>query len=329
MKSLRLMAALPALMVIAAAGCSAGGGGGGAFSCQDGGVCPSPQVCGPQGFCVSPGTAGSGGASGSGGSAGGTGGGFGGTGGGFGGTGGGFGGTGGGFGGTGGGFGGTGAGGPCTDATDCPNTSTLVCDPATATCVAGQCSDTLACPTGKTCVSQVDEATVGACYPECSLGAPCPAGATCNYGAYDGSDGFCWNSGSSTEGQSCSPKSLSTGCVTGLLCAQDNGVPVCRKVCNYWDGAPGCPSGQHCALNFVCFSEASTETAAIGGTCSFSATGGEPCGSDGSAWRGICLDQGTGTLFCTKMCRPGFTADCPAGQSCTGFPNAPELGACL
>jgi hypothetical protein len=325
-----LLGSLAIWIGIATAGCSSGGGGG-AHPCADGGTCPVGQICGSQGFCVPQPSGGSGGADGGLGG-GGASGGFGGTGGSFGGTGGtggGFGGTGGSFGGTGGGFGGTGGGEACTDVGECPNTSTQVCDPATGTCVAGQCSDALDCPSGKMCVAQVDNATYGACYATCSpTGSPCANGATCRITNYVGSEGFCQNAGSGTEGQSCSAQSLNTSCVKDYLCASDNGTPVCRKQCDFWSSSPGCPGGQHCALSFVCFMESSSESAAIGQACSFAATGGEPCGSDGLVWRGLCVDAGSG-MVCTKICRTNASADCPSGQSCIAFPTAPEIGACI
>jgi hypothetical protein len=326
-KTAWLWAVLPASFLIATVGCSSGGGGGGGISCLDGGSCPTPQVCGPQGFCVTPGTGGGSGSGGGGGSGGGVAGtaGVGGTGGGFGGTGGGFGGT----GGTGGGFGGTGGGGPCTDVSECPSTLTFVCDPMTQTCVGGQCSDTLACPSGM-CVLQDGDATIGACYPSCvpASSQTCAGGAACRIASYDGAEGFCHGSGSGSEGQSCMSQSLSTGCMTGLLCASDNGSSVCRKQCSFWNSSPGCPSGQHCALNWVCFAEPTMEPVALGQACSFSATGGEPCGSDGTAWRGICVDLGSGQV-CAKVCRVSSFSDCASGETCSALQGAPEVGVCI
>jgi hypothetical protein len=236
----------------------------------------------------------------------------------------------GGFGGSGatGGFGGTGgtSGGPsCNEATDCSSPTTMVCDPATGTCVTGQCSDTLTCATGKTCVSQVDNASVGACYPECIFGgAACAGGATCSV-SLNGVDGFCWGAGSAAAGQTCQSTALNTGCAQGLLCAIDNGANVCRKQCSYWSSSPGCPSGQTCAIGGVCFQEAG-DPAAIDGACASGVTGGEPCGSDGLAWRGVCADPGSG-FVCMKSCRVSVSSDCPSGKTCQA--NAGEdVGLC-
>lgn len=234
----------------------------------------------------------------------------------------------GGFGATGGvgASGGSGGGGTtCDEASDCSSPTTMVCDPATAKCVAGQCSDSLNCASGKTCVAQDENATVGACYPECIYkGAACAGGATCKVSMADNT-GFCWGAGSAGEGQSCKGTALNTGCAQNLICATDQGSSVCRNQCSFWSTAPGCPSGQHCALNSVCFKEAG-DTAAIGGTCASGSTGGEPCGSDGKAWRGVCANTGS-SYMCLKACRTAVSSDCASGQTCQA--NAGEaVGLC-
>lgn len=241
----------------------------------------------------------------------------------------------GGFGATGGGAGTAGVGGSgatgggsgnCDEGTDCNDPNTMVCDPATAQCVAAQCSESQACPSGKTCVLQTDGVTVGACYPQCTFkGAPCAGGATCKASS-DGSSGFCWGAGSAAQGQTCKATSLNTGCASGLICATDQGASVCRGQCSFWNPFPGCPGGQRCALNHVCFAEPGN-SATIGAACS-GATGGEPCGSDGTAWRGLCVDDGSG-LKCLKACRTAVSADCPSNQSCMAFQSDPALGVCL
>src|SRR4029079_16896434 len=86
------------------------------------------------------------------------------------------------------GTGGAGTGGAagCQDPTDCGNPISMICDPATKTCAAGQCSSAAACPSGKTCLTQTETATVGACYPSCTpYGTPCLSGATCVLAAFD------------------------------------------------------------------------------------------------------------------------------------------------
>jgi hypothetical protein len=191
----------------------------------------------------------------------------------------------------------------------------MVCDPATAKCVAGQCSDSQSCASGKTCVQQDENATIGACYPECVFkGAPCAGGATCTVDI-EGTSGFCWGAGSAAEGQTCAAKALNTGCATGLVCATDQSASVCRNQCSYWSSVPGCPSGQHCALNGVCFKEAG-DSAAIGGTCASGSTGGEPCGSDGKGWRGACINTSGSTYTCLKTCRASVSSDCTSGLTC-------------
>ena len=228
----------------------------------------------------------------------------------------------GGFGATGGG--GTGGGGQtCDEAADCGNTSTMVCDPTTAQCSTAQCSDTQSCVSGKTCVVQTDGVTIGACYPACIFkGTPCSGGATCVAGT-DGTDGFCWASGTASEGQTCTTTALKTGCANGLLCATDQGASVCRKQCSFWSGVPGCNSGQNCAVNGVCFAEAG-DPAALGAPCSASATAGSPCGASGGAWRGLCPGP---SQNCAKACRGGVTGDCTTGTCNTTVTG--ELGVCM
>lgn len=242
---------------------------------------------------------------------------------------GGFGGATGGFGGGTGatGGGGTGGGGAtCDEASDCASPTTMVCDPATAKCVAGQCSDTIDCQSGKTCVAQDENASVGACYPECIFkGTPCAGGATCKVSMADNS-GFCWGAGSASEGQSCKATALNTGCATGLVCATDQSVSVCRNQCSFWSGSPGCPSSQRCALIGVCFAE-SGDPAALDGTCASGSTGGEPCGNDGAAWRGLCANTSGTTYTCLKACRAAVSADCPSGKTCQ-VASGQDVGVC-
>ena len=172
---------------------------------------------------------------------------------------------------------------------------------------------------------QADNVTVGACYPECIPGgAACAGGATCK-STFDATSGFCWASGSAQEGQSCTSKPVNTGCATGLICATDQGASICRKTCSFWSSFPGCPSGQNCAINSICFAEAG-DPAALGAPCSVTAAGGEPCGSDGQAWRGICQDLGSGQE-CAKPCRYNVTADCTSGTTCSAA-NPGEIGVC-
>jgi hypothetical protein len=68
-----------------------------------------------------------------------------------------------------GGSGGTGGvTGSCANAEQCSNPATMVCDPDSLTCGAGQCTATQACPTGQTCLGQVQNPVVGACYTSCT-----------------------------------------------------------------------------------------------------------------------------------------------------------------
>ncbi len=321
------------LGLVGAAACSSGTGGGGGYP-DGGGATAGAGNFGGVGNYGGGGFGGSGNAAGFAGT--GANGGFAGTGatGGFAGTGatGGFAGTGatGGFAGTGatGGFAGTGATGggqSCDDPTDCGSPSVMVCDPVTQQCSSAQCSDTLNCATGKTCVIQSSNATIGACYPECVYGgAPCANGATCKVST-DGTSGFCWGAGTAFEGQSCQQTPLNTGCSKGLVCATDQSQSVCRKQCSFWSGNPGCNSGQNCAINGVCFAEAG-DPASLSAFCGSSSTAGVPCGSDGLAWRGVCQDVGSG-LQCVKPCRGGISGDCDSGTTCSAT-NAGELGVC-
>ena len=109
-------------------------------------------------------------------------------------------------------------------------------------------------------------------------------------------------------------------------CATDQSASVCRKQCTFWSTSPSCLSGQHCAVNSLCFAE-SGDSAALGGTCSSGSTAGEPCGSDGKAWRGGCYSTGGSSLTCVKFCRAGVSADCTGGTTCQ-VATGEEVGLC-
>ncbi len=229
-------------------------------------------------------------------------------------------------GGTAGGGGSGGGGATCDEATDCGDPTTMVCDPVQGRCVAGQCTNTVGCKKGETCRLQQQGAAIGACYLECVFnGRPCPGDATCRVSPNDNS-GFCWNAGAATEGQSCQSTPVNTGCALGLVCAIDAGQNVCREQCSYWSASPGCPSSQHCAANSLCFAQ-SGDSAAIGESCASGATAGDPCGSDGGAWRGSCVSDGAGHR-CTKVCRVAVSADCPSGKTCQ-LTAGDDVGLCL
>jgi hypothetical protein len=203
----------------------------------------------------------------------------------------------------------------------------MICDPATKTCAAGQCSSASACPSGKTCLTQTETATVGACYPSCTpYGTPCLNGATCVLAAFDASAGACIAAGTGFGGQPCSGTALNTSCVTGYICAADGSSDVCRKQCKYWDAFPGCPGTQRCAFNGICFAE-TADSAAINAACASGSALGTPCGNDGSAWRGVCTDLGSGK-YCYKNCRTAVASDCSSGQTCYGSVSSPEVGVC-
>src|SRR5262249_16027888 len=159
----------------------------------------------------------------------------------------------------------------CSDAEDCSNPATMVCDPNTLKCGAGECTGTQACPTGEICLAQVPQPAVGACYTSCkpfTTGA-CGTGKDCVAVNLDLTDGAWFNSGTKGEGVACTVSDTNTGCKLGYLCVRDVGSYVCRQDCNYFASSPGCLLQQRCVIGGVCSAE-SGDSATIGAKCSTS-----------------------------------------------------------
>lgn len=249
--------------------------------------------------------------------------------GGFGGTSG-FGGT-GGFGGATGGSGGTSGTTGCTSAEQCSSPATMICNPKTLTCQAGQCTATQACASSSDiCLGQVTSPTVGACYPSCTpylSTTGCSASQECVNVYLDGSKGACYAQGTTADGQTCVESDVSTSCVAGSVCVRDQSLWVCRKQCSFFSASPTCPTSQRCVLGGVCIAETG-DAAAVGQPCASGSAAGDLCGNDGKAWRGTCQTVGT-TLSCAKICRTSVTADCTGGKTCSPFQSDNSAGACM
>jgi len=232
-----------------------------------------------------------------------------------------------------GGTGGTGGTvGGCANAEDCSNPATMICDPKTLTCQAGQCTGTQACSnTNDICVAQVSSPVVGACYPKCkpyNTSTGCSGTQECLSVYLDGSEGACFTRGTAADGQACTTSDVGTGCAAGAVCVRDTGSYFCRKLCNFFASSPACVASQRCALGGVCIAEGG-DSAAIGQACSTSSVAGESCGNDGKAWRGTCQNVSGSGLTCLKICRTSVTTDCASGKTCVPFQGDNSTGACL
>ena len=202
--------------------------------------------------------------------------------------------------------GGGGGGGDCSNAEECGDVDSYVCDPATATCQTG-CTTT-SCAGDEICVPQSTGAAVGACYTSCYPLEACANGGTCNP-SFDGAFGVCWPAGAGEEGQGCSPTDVSSGCVQGLLCAADGAQPVCRFSCDFWGGSPFCPQPQLCDVSGRCVEEG--QPVPVDEICY---AAGTPCGNGAYAWMGICATDNV----CRRVCRVNNPSDCTASESCIG-----------
>jgi len=207
----------------------------------------------------------------------------------------------------------------CTTAEECGNTGTMICDPGGTGCQKGQCDGTTQCATGKVCMGQVSQPSVGACYTECTaLPAPTGCGAQEMCAASLGqTKGACYKLGTGADGAACAPvDDLSTGCVAGLVCASEGADSKCRVPCDPW-GTPACGANLACdVVTNACI--AGAEAVAIGAAC----TGDDfaPCGVDTGKVKGVCL-----TSVCEQWCRPGQAGDCPTGKACTGSVGVDEI----
>ncbi len=229
-----------------------------------------------------------------------------------------------------GGTGGTGGTTGCQNAEECSNPATMICNPKTFQCQAGQCTATSQCPNNEACLGQVPSAAVGACYPQCTpyaTGTGCASTHDCVPYLLDGTEGACFQKGTTADGAACADTDVGTGCVAGSICVRDSGVRVCRRQCNFFASSPACVASQRCALGGVCIAEGG-DAAALGAACSVASAAGEICGNDGKAWRGTCQDLGSG-LRCYKVCRTSVSADCTSSQTCSPFQSDTTAGVCI
>ncbi|WP_272428983.1 DUF4215 domain-containing protein [Polyangium jinanense] len=221
---------------------------------------------------------------------------------------------------------------PCEKAEDCGNTQRQVCSPKTNTCAPYECLFTydVVCPDGELCLAQVpSENSIGACYKACTpfTSGACPADAECIATDPVQNYGVCRPTGKGAPGEACSEPDISTGCETGSLCA---GVPAtCEKTCAWLTPDPGCPEGRVCGMSNVCLSPASGDPAPIDGACQPSWVPYRSCGSDGEAFRGLCLSlyPEEPIEHCEHICRMP-DGDCPAGEYCAGIFSNTDVGIC-
>ena len=229
----------------------------------------------------------------------------------------------------------TGTGGSCLNAEDCGDTSVNICDPNTLTCGAAECDTVLSCAATDACLGQIDMPTIGACYTGCTAfsGAGCLPSQYCEPFTSGTTQGFCFQVGTGAINAACNaPNDVSTGCVTGSVCADDGlATNVCRKSCDFFTSPTGCGVGQHCGVGNFCSSEV-PDSGALDADCSAAATAGTSCGANASALRGTCQDGGGVNLTCFKYCRLAVAADCTGGETCNdvfGMPGDFQVGLCL
>jgi hypothetical protein len=199
----------------------------------------------------------------------------------------------------------------CGNGSECAANQT--CNPATRRCDAG-CVSQAGCVAGSLCVTQVANASVGACYATCTttVGATCGGDFTCSaldlYGT-----GNCIAAGDIPEGQACTGQyDVATDCGPGLLCQNDSAdqkTGVCRNTCNPLAATPGCPAGQVCSLGNTCLARKDlTDSATLGQPCS-QGHANFGCASDGKSLRGYCYPALVGNSGGT--CRQLVTAGTP------------------
>jgi hypothetical protein len=220
---------------------------------------------------------------------------------------------------------------PCTNAIDCGDVTTQVCDPYTALCGPGQCdANTAVCPAGHTCLGEVQSPNVGACYVSCTTftaNSGCTASQFCDSVNLATHEGACFNVGTAAVNTTCTQNVISTGCVTGSICVDDNlANPVCRKACDYWTAPAGCGVGLRCGVGSLC-SSATSDPAAIHGSCAAGAVVGTGCAANANAVTGACVDSGLANLECLKWCRLGGN-DCVNPEVCTDVGVA-NVGVCF
>jgi hypothetical protein len=207
---------------------------------------------------------------------------------------------------------------PCHDHIQCGTTK--VCDIASGTCAASECTNNAGCGTGQTCNEYGDEfqyqGSEKFCATPCGPFAACPGSYVCDI------DSVCKHPGPSLFGQPCTPFSdVHTGCKAGLVCTATATQTACAHGCNPFATAPGCQSTERCLyyVSSYCGPPSPTaSTAAIDQPCTL--VGGAhsgPCGDDGKTYRGLCYEElGVGSqMMCRRVCDPSGPA-CPNGHSC-------------
>lgn len=221
-----------------------------------------------------------------------------------------------------------GGGSSCTTASQCLNSQ--VCDPATQTCVAYQCNDTKACPSGQVCIAQTDGARGGACYEKCTpFTSSCSGDRECYSLTYDNTDGICLDRGPAGACNANFESLVATGCEAGQICAQGIYGGECLQQCDFFSTSPGCPTGTRCSVDGYCFAGAA-DSAAVGSACSASAKSQDFCGASNTHLGGLCLTPPGGSLTCMQFCRTD-QKDCGGGSNyCSPISDTnPELGVCI
>lgn len=169
--------------------------------------------------------------------------------------------------------------------------------------------------------------------------ATCEEGFTCLSSSHDGSTGFCKKSGTKALGQSCPTQLNHTGCVAGLVCAEEphgnHAHPTCRRICDPLAAEPGCTGTQLCTSGYLlggftgaCINKhEDAQTAALGEPCTKNPKKGSPCAPElGVKYHGACVPEGNG-LVCRALCRMGGDG-CTQGN-CQDVMELGGLGVCI
>jgi hypothetical protein len=196
---------------------------------------------------------------------------------------------------------------------------TKVCDVASQSCAQANCDGTVgACGAGRTCAFTTSGA--GDCATSCDLFTPCPTGYEC------GSAGTCKHTGMSAAGGTCDPlEDVATGCQASLYCGSNGVGSACTPTCNPFAASPGCAAGQRCrnagpaAFCGAPIGASYVSTALIDQSCTLpGAAPTAPCGDDGMAYRGVCINEGMFggvSRMCRRACDPKGPS-CPGSQTC-------------
>jgi hypothetical protein len=151
--------------------------------------------------------------------------------------------------------------------------------------------------------------------------------------------GVCKKVGTKALGSSCPTQLVHTGCVEGLVCAEEphgnHAHPTCRQICDPLAVDPGCPSNRLCTAGYLlggltgaCIAEHEDEqNVGLGEPCGSKVKSGIPCAPEaGKRYQGACVQE-SGGMVCRRLC--ALAGDgCGAEGVCQDTLGLGTLGVC-